>query len=304
MRRRGSRAHRAVHDRGADRVGAHRQPADRVDALERPFGLEEVEEDVADERRRAMVERDPAQVEVVVGLAAGGQVTRPRTTASSSMRPSGCRRVSAGSVMAPSLLGPQGRPDPAEAGRSPHVRTATLTLAEAKAESGGEAQCEPPRLITRRSTSTGAPTSRSTTVKISSTIDATDRESSKWASMRTRQPSSDSERSMPVGCPPARRGTRAVALATRSFIPGARDSTPAMPATSCESRRAVRVTGSTSLGSSSPSAVASSPAGSSGSGLASSPAGSSGSDVASAPADSSGSSAASESDSPVRAAGA
>ncbi|WP_220085930.1 hypothetical protein, partial [Burkholderia multivorans] len=39
--------------------------------------------------------------------------------------------------MAPSLLGPQGRPDPAEAGRSPHVRTATLTLAEAGAEIAG-----------------------------------------------------------------------------------------------------------------------------------------------------------------------
>ena len=56
------------HGRG-DRVGAHGEPADRVEVQ---VGRE-VEEDLPDERRGLAVQRDPAQVHVIVGLKTRGE---------------------------------------------------------------------------------------------------------------------------------------------------------------------------------------------------------------------------------------
>ncbi|WP_392973710.1 hypothetical protein [Streptomyces sp. LN245] len=58
-----------VQHRPGDRVGAHGQPADRVEVQ----AGGEVEEDLPDERGGLAVQRDPAQVHVVVGLKTRGE---------------------------------------------------------------------------------------------------------------------------------------------------------------------------------------------------------------------------------------
>ena len=58
-----------VQHRGRDRVGAEREPADRVEVEV----VGQVEHDLADQRRRRGVEGDAAQVDVVVGLPPRGQ---------------------------------------------------------------------------------------------------------------------------------------------------------------------------------------------------------------------------------------
>ena len=60
-----------VQQGGRDGVGAERQPADGVDLRgAQPDLLEQVEHQVPDQRGGAVVQRDAAQVDVVVGLAA------------------------------------------------------------------------------------------------------------------------------------------------------------------------------------------------------------------------------------------